>query len=194
MAYNVGRATGTVWTGAGNLSRNGIRFPDRPAPSELLYWLTSTMEFFEHGFYASCFPCYPFYLHSGFSYITILLTIFSFPHRRHLHVHSLFCVFFLFVKNVISWSAESVHTECENRMNSLNISLPFSFTGFQVKSKHRQNISFWEWSPSKALFLSTWYSRDFSSFENIMKKKNWRSTSLFVAYVGYLFRFPTEPL
>ena len=82
-----------------------------------------------------------------------------------------FALFFLFVKIVISWSAESVHTECKNRMNSLNISLPFSFTGFQVKSKHRQNISFWEWSPSKALFLSTWYSRDFSSFENITKKK-----------------------
>jgi len=35
-----GLAPGPVWTGAENLTPTGIRSPDRPARSQLLYWLS----------------------------------------------------------------------------------------------------------------------------------------------------------
>jgi hypothetical protein len=40
IVREVGWAPGTVWTGAENLAPTGIRSPDRPARSHLLYWLS----------------------------------------------------------------------------------------------------------------------------------------------------------
>jgi hypothetical protein len=40
IVQKAGWTPGPVWTGAENLSPNGIRAPDRPARSESLYWLT----------------------------------------------------------------------------------------------------------------------------------------------------------
>jgi len=39
IVQEAGWAPGLVWTDAENLSRTGIRFPDRPARSESLYRL-----------------------------------------------------------------------------------------------------------------------------------------------------------
>ena len=40
IVQEVGRAPGPVWTGAENLARTGILYPDRPARSESLYRLS----------------------------------------------------------------------------------------------------------------------------------------------------------
>ena len=40
IVQEAGWAPGPFWTGAENLALNGIRFPDRPALSELLYRLS----------------------------------------------------------------------------------------------------------------------------------------------------------
>jgi len=40
IVQEAGWAPGTVWTCAGNLAPTGIRSPDRPARSELLYCLS----------------------------------------------------------------------------------------------------------------------------------------------------------
>ena len=40
IVQEAGWATGPVWTGAENLALTGIRSPDRPARSELLYRLS----------------------------------------------------------------------------------------------------------------------------------------------------------
>ena len=39
ILQEAGWVPGPVWTGAGNLAPTGIRSPNRPARSELLYWL-----------------------------------------------------------------------------------------------------------------------------------------------------------
>jgi len=39
IVQEAGWAPGPVWTGGKNLAPTGIRFPDRPARSQLLYWL-----------------------------------------------------------------------------------------------------------------------------------------------------------
>ena len=41
IVQEAGWAPGPVWTGAENLARTGIRFPDRPFRSESLYRLMS---------------------------------------------------------------------------------------------------------------------------------------------------------
>ena len=55
-AQEVGWAPGSVWTGAENLAPTRIRFPDRPARSQLLYrlrYLPSSrgmaLPFHDHG-------------------------------------------------------------------------------------------------------------------------------------------------
>jgi len=38
IVQEAGWAPGPVWTGAENLAPTGIRFPDRPASSQSIYW------------------------------------------------------------------------------------------------------------------------------------------------------------
>ena len=46
IVQEVGWAPGPVWTSAGNLNPNGIRFPDRPARSEFMPLYLSLILFF----------------------------------------------------------------------------------------------------------------------------------------------------
>ena len=66
----------------------------------------------------------------------IFLTNFSFPTGTLCTFIHWFSVFFLFVK--VSPSVQSSHMECENIMNSLDISLPFCFNRSPVKYRHKQ--------------------------------------------------------